>query len=178
MATPLSDLIAKYPKLADIDDISVLMKALSREMNMSLAQIVAELPEEEQEIVLEGTDPDILIYDWKFWGRPSQIPPDDRDWSVFAMVAGRGAGKTRAGAEWVQDMAMTHPGCRIALVARTAADVRDVMVNGESGIMFIGDPNNRPVYQPTNRLLKWSNGSIAMTYSAEEPDQLRGPQFH
>lgn len=178
MATPLSELIAKYPKLAEIEDIDVLMKSLSREMNMSLAQIVAELPGEEQEMVLEGTDPDILIYDWQFWGRPSQIPPDDRDWSIFAMVAGRGAGKTRSGAEWVQDMAIKHPGCRIALVARTAADCRDVMVNGESGIMFIGDPAMRPVYQPTNRILKWANGSIAMTYSAEEPDQLRGPQFH
>lgn len=177
MTTRLRDLIAQYPKLEGISDVDLMIKALSKEMYKSLAQIVAMLPKDEQELILEGTDEDKLINDWNFWGRPGQIPPEDDDWSVFAMVAGRGAGKTRSGAEWVQRTAIENPGCRIALVARTAADVRDVMVNGESGIMNVGQPEERPVYQPTNRILKWSNKSIAMTYSAEEPDQLRGPQF-
>lgn len=174
----MRQMVAEHPKLARITDPSKLMDALSRETNQSLAQIVAELVEEEQEAILEGMDADLLLYDWSFWGRPTQIPPDDGTWSIYAMVAGRGAGKTRAGAEWVHKMAMENPGCRIALVARTAADTRDVMVNGESGITSIGHPDDRPTYRPAYRSVVWANGSQATLFSAEEPDQLRGPQFH
>ena len=84
---------------------------------------------------------------------------------------------TRSGAEWVQRYAIENPGCRIGLVGRTAADARDVMVNGDSGIINVGHPDQRPEYFPTRRLLKWANGSTAYTFSSEEPDQLRGPQF-
>lgn len=90
-------------------------------------------------------------------------------------MAGRGAGKTRAGSEWVHEQ--IDGGCRrIALVGATAADVRDVMVEGESGILATARPGMRPVYEPSRRRLTWPNGAIATTYSAEEPERLRGPQ--
>jgi phage terminase large subunit-like protein len=93
-------------------------------------------------------------------------------------MAGRGFGKSRCGAEWVRQMAHDHPGCRIALVAETAADARRVMVEGESGILAISPPDFMPDYSPANRMLTWPNGSTAYTYNATQPDQLRGPQHH
>jgi phage terminase large subunit-like protein len=174
----MAEMVAEHPKLRRIDNPDTLMRALSEELNLSLAQIVAELVDEEREAILSGMDEEKLLYDWTFWGRPSQIPPEDDTWSIYAMVAGRGAGKTRAGAEWVNKVARENPGCRIALVARTAADTRDVMVNGESGICAVGHPEGRPTYRPAYRSVVWPNGSQATLFSAEEPDQLRGPQFH
>ena len=94
------------------------------------------------------------------------------------VLAGRGWGKTRTGAEWVRDRAMSAPDQRIALVARTAADARDVMVEGESGIINICPPWEVPTYNPSIRRVTWPNGSIATTYSADEPNNLRGPQHH
>lgn len=118
-----------------------------------------------------------LNYDWKFWGRPNQHPPE-WDWFVWLIMAGRGWGKTRTGAEWVRDMAEKHPGCRIALIGETAADCRDVMIKGDSGLINV-DPNlTEDCWSPTNRCLTWPNGSKAWTYNATEPDQLRGPQHH
>lgn len=93
MTKKLREFIEEYPKLKNITDVDDLIKALSVETKMSLAQIIAQLPEEEQQIILADADMDSLLYDWKFWGRPGQIPPEDIPWSVFAMVAGRGAGK-------------------------------------------------------------------------------------
>lgn len=107
--------------------------------------------------------------------RPEQRPPAE-PWRIWLYCAGRGAGKSRAGAEWVQYSAMTHRGARIALVAPTAADVRDVMVEGESGILAIAPASAMPVYKPALRRLIWPNGSIATTFSADEPNRLRGPQ--
>lgn len=113
---------------------------------------------------------------WRSIARPEQLPPHG-DWLVWAFIAGRGCGKTRSAAEWVQEKATAHPGCRIALVGRTPADVRDVMIEGESGILAVaGDA--APVYQSTKRRLTWANGSTAYAYSAEVPAQLRGPQEH
>lgn len=113
---------------------------------------------------------------WRDIARPEQLAPEG-DWLTWAFVAGRGAGKTRSAAEWVQERAMAEPGCRIALVGRTPADVRDVMIEGESGILAIAH-EDAPIYQSTKRRLTWANGSIAQTYSAEVPSQLRGPQHH
>lgn len=113
---------------------------------------------------------------WRETARPEQLPPDGH-WLTWAFVAGRGAGKTRSAAEWTQEQAIAHPGCRIALVGRTPADVRDVMIEGDSGILAIAR-GNRPVYQSTKRRLTWPNGSTAYAYSAEVPAQLRGPQHH
>lgn len=91
-------------------------------------------------------------------------------------MAGRGSGKTRAGVEWVLDSELLVPTDRVALIAPTAADVRDVVVEGESGILACAPPWNRPSYEPSKRRITWKNGAIATTYSADEPDRLRGPQ--
>lgn len=115
--------------------------------------------------------------------RPDQLAPKG-DWDYWLFLAGRGAGKTRSGAEWVR--AQVRAGySRIGLIAPTAADAREVMVQGESGILAVswehdrdhkGNLIGRPEYQPSLRRLTWANGAVATTYSAEEPDRLRGPQ--
>ncbi|HJK50268.1 MAG TPA: terminase family protein [Methanocorpusculum sp.] len=114
---------------------------------------------------------------WLQKARPAQLPPPG-NWSVWFYMAGRGAGKTRAGSEWVTLLAETCPGIRIALVASSAGDARDVMIEGESGIMECTSPTCRPLYEPSKRRLTWPNGSIATTFSGENPEELRGPQFH
>jgi phage terminase large subunit-like protein len=122
-----------------------------------------------------------LLYDWRFWARPNQIPPEG-DWLNWMILAGRGFGKTRTGAEWVRDVVCgTTPlgkggASRIALIAETSADARDVLVEGESGILGIHPPDFRPLYEPSKRRLTWPNGAVATLYNATEPDQLRGPQ--
>lgn len=143
----------------------------------SLAQAVAELPDAEREQVLAGLELDDLQYDPQFWLRPTQLRPiNETDWQLAAMVAGRGAGKTRSMCEWSRKKAQGRP-TRGALVARTAADVRDVLVAGESGILAVSPPSERPDYEPSKRLLTWPNGTTALCFSSEAPDQLRGPQF-
>jgi len=99
------------------------------------------------------------------------------------MIGGRGAGKTRAGAEWVRQLALGDPALglraldRIALVGESFADVRDVMVEGVSGILGVHARHERPQWRPSNRKLTWPNGAIAQVFSAEDPESLRGPQF-
>jgi phage terminase large subunit-like protein len=106
--------------------------------------------------------------------RPSQLPPPG-DWIAWLILTGRGWGKTRCGAEWIRSQVMA--GCsRLALVGATAADVRDIMVEGESGILAISPSHDRPEYQPGLRRLTWKNGAMATCFSADEPDRLRGPQ--
>lgn len=115
--------------------------------------------------------PEVLT-DWQEIARPEQLPPDG-DWQYWMIKAGRGFGKTRSGAEWVK--AKVNNGYkRIALVGATAADVRDIMVEGEAGILSLYD-DDPPEYIPSKRQLQWSNGAKAYTYSAEEPKRLRGP---
>jgi len=92
------------------------------------------------------------------------------------ILAGRGWGKTRSGAEWVREQVESGRFRRIALVAETAAEARSIMVEGPSGILSVGPPNKRPRWEPSKKLLTWPNGAIAMTYSGDEPNQLRGPQ--
>lgn len=122
---------------------------------------------------LTPQEAEALAYDWPTWARADQLAPPG-DWSVWLVKAGRGWGKTRVGAEWVRGV-KEHVG-RIALVAPTAADARDVMVEGESGILAISPDSDRPTYEPSKRRLTWANGAIATTYSADEPERLRGPQ--
>jgi phage terminase large subunit-like protein len=111
-------------------------------------------------------------YDWTRWTHPGQqVPPGD--WRVWLLLAGRGFGKTRTGAEYVR--ARLEAG-EVRRVAPTAADARNVMVEGESGLLSIGRPRWRPVYEPSLCRLTWPNGAIATTYSADEPNRLRGPQ--
>lgn len=148
-------------------------------MGKSLAQIIAAMSDEERAEVLAGLDPDALQWDWSFWGRPEQQRPEGDDWNIWMYLAGRGAGKTRTASEWVREEAKyTNTGQRrFALVARTAADVRDVIVEGESGIINVTPPSERPLYEPSKRRLTWPNGNTATCFTADEPDSLRGPQF-
>jgi len=147
-------------------------------MAQSLAQIVAALPEAERAEAMAGIDLDNLLWAWDFWGRPEQIPPKDTSWNVGLFLAGRGAGKTRSAAEWVREKArVTSEGkLRFLLVARTAADVRDVLVEGDSGIMSVSPPSEMPLYEPSKRRLTWPNGNVALLGTADEPDSLRGVQ--
>lgn len=112
---------------------------------------------------------------WRRQARPEQLPPAG-DWSTWLVSAGRGWGKTRTGAEWVRSLAEGGQASRIALVGPTAADARDVMVEGESGLLSICPGHFRPDYEPSKRRLTWPNGCIATMFSSEEPDRLRGPQ--
>ncbi len=114
---------------------------------------------------------------WQNRAHSGQLPPHN-DWRNWLIMAGRGFGKTRAGAEWVRDYALRCPGVRIALVGATLSDVRRVMVEGESGLMNIGPEADRPRWEPSNAELHWPNGSMATVYSAATPEKLRGPQHH
>jgi phage terminase large subunit-like protein len=140
-------------------------------------QQIAELPAAEQATALEGLDPEALLWDWSAWARPEQSVPSGEDSFIHAYLAGRGAGKTRTAAEEVREWAKT-PQTRIALVARTSADNRDVQIEGESGLMNIHPPSEQPVFEPSKRRVRWPNGSTAIAFSSESPDSLRGPQFH
>ena len=116
-----------------------------------------------------------LLYHWERWARPSQLWPEG-DWKVWLLLAGRGFGKTRTGAEAVRNRIEAGVWHRVALVAPTAADARDVMVEGESGLLSVCPPWFRPLYEPSKRRLTWPNGAIGTLYSADEPERLRGPQ--
>lgn len=122
---------------------------------------------------------ELLLITWALVARPEQLSPPGDAWNTWLILAGRGFGKTRAGAEWVKDQIENHGARRVALVARTSADARDVMVEGESGILSLYahlPEHERPRYEPSKRRITWPNGAIATTYSAEKIDQLRGPQ--
>jgi phage terminase large subunit-like protein len=121
---------------------------------------------------------------WLYWARPTQqLPPTGREFRNWLVLGGRGAGKTRAGAEWVKALALglfepvIRRCSRIAIVAPTYDEARLVMIEGESGVLSVHHEGERPMYQPSKRTLTWKNGSIAQVFSAEEPDSLRGPQF-
>lgn len=126
----------------------------------------------------------LLNWKWRgWWARPEQLAPEGM-WDVWLYLAGRGAGKTRSGAEWVREK--TKAGCgRIGMIAPTAGDARDVMVEGESGLLavcwagdrdFRGNTLGRPRYEPSKRRVTWENGAQASLFSGEEPERLRGPQ--
>ena len=118
-----------------------------------------------------------LRYHWKLWARRSQLAPQG-DWQCWLISAGRGFGKTRAGAEWVRDQARRNPDMRIALVGASLTEARSVMVEGESGLLAVCPPENSPVFEPSLRRVCWPNGAQATLYSAGEPEGLRGPQHH
>lgn len=113
-------------------------------------------------------------YRWSFWARDEQLPPDGT-WLIWLILAGRGWGKTRTGAEWVQREVTAGRRHSLALIGSTVADIRDIMIEGESGILQIAPPWFKPEYKPSLRKVVWPNGAEAITYSAEDPDQLRGP---
>lgn len=153
-------------------------------MTNSTAELLLSLPEQERQKILDGLTEQqaaSLLWDWSVWARPNQLAPSG-DWLTWLVLAGRGFGKTRCGVEWVRSIATgstplasgSHK--RIALIAETAADARDVLVEGESGLLAIHPKDFRPVYEPSKRRVTWPNGAIATLYNATEPDQLRGPQ--
>ena len=112
---------------------------------------------------------------WQLWAREEQMPPPG-DWRTWLIMAGRGFGKTRAGAEWVRAAAEADPAARIALVTSSLGEARGVMVESESGLLAVGPPHRRPTFEPSLRRLTWRNGAQATLYSAGEPEALRGPQ--
>lgn len=130
---------------------------------------------------LDATDLRRLHYDFELWARDDQLPPGAAQggaaWTIWLMLGGRGAGKTRAGAEWVRAVAEADSGARIALVGESLADARTVMVEGVSGLLAVHPPGARPLYEPSKRQVTWPNGAIAQIFSAEDPESLRGPQF-
>lgn len=119
-------------------------------------------------------------HDWRLLARPDQLPPEG-DWRTWLMMGGRGSGKTRAGAEWVHALATGEIGGlgrdgRIALVAETFGDAREVMIDGVSGILGVAR-DQRPAFEATRRRLVWPSGAVAQMFSSEDPESLRGPQF-
>lgn len=124
---------------------------------------------------LDDRTAEALLYDWPLWARAEQLPPAG-SWFCWLILAGRGWGKTRTGAEWINARVESGKFGRIGLIGETAADVRDVIVEGESGILAISPKWNRPKYEPSKRRLTWPNGAVATCFSGENPEQLRGPQ--
>lgn len=133
------------------------------------ALAIPQTPEQEAQLV------EALKYRWELHARPSQLEPEG-DWSIWLLKTGRGWGKTRTAGEWVCKQVRSGRCGLMHLVAATAADARDTMVEGESGILAISPNNFRPNYEPSKRRLTWPNGAQATLFSAEEPDRLRGPQ--
>ena len=118
-----------------------------------------------------------LKYDWSIWARQKQLPPAG-DWTTWLLLGGRGAGKTRAGAEWVRSLVTgPMPYGKIALIGETISDARAIMVEGVSGLMAIHRPDERPEFHRARNQLEWPNGAVAQLFSAREPESLRGPQF-
>ena len=121
-----------------------------------------------------------LYYDWNFWARPDQRIPDHcachpDGWAVWLVLAGRGFGKTRVGAETVR-IWKKQGYKRINFIAATADDLRDTMVEGETGILAVCPNSERPIYRVSKRRLEWPDGSKSLLFSAEEPERLRGKQ--
>ena len=123
------------------------------------------------------TDAELLDigYDWSLWARPAQLLPPG-DWLTWLILAGRGYGKSRTGAETVREWVTSGERFPIALLGRTPADVRDVMIEGESGLLNVFPPNQKPLYEPSKRRVTFHTGIHATVFSSENPEQLRGPQ--
>ena len=141
-------------------------------------------PEVVEEFMAGLSENALLALPWmfEFWALPHQLPPEG-DWKTWVIMGGRGAGKTRAGSEWVRSEVEgarpLDPGRsrRVALVGETIEQVREVMVFGESGILACSPPDRRPEWEAGRKRLVWPNGAVAQVYSAHDPESLRGPQF-
>lgn len=122
-----------------------------------------------------------LLQDFGFFALKHQKPPDRANngepWTTWLILGGRGAGKTRAGAEWVRSIAINDKRARIALIGETEHEVREVMVEGVSGLLAVHPHRERPKWNPTRGRLKWKNGAVAQVFTAENYERLRGPQF-
>jgi len=144
------------------------------------AEIFALLPYVERETRIAGlTDEECadILYDWSWHSRPNQRPPAEfvaGQKTTWLVVAGRGFGKTRCGAEWVRSRIKTSE--FVNIIGATASDARDIQIEGESGILRICPPDERPVYVASKRQLQWPNGAISLVFTADEPERLRGKQ--
>ncbi|WBU57529.1 DNA-packaging protein [Paracoccus sediminicola] len=153
-------------------------------MKSGAAWLASAAPEEVDAFLGGLSDNALASLPWlfEFWALPHQLPPEG-DWKSWVIMGGRGAGKTRAGAEWVrrkvEGAVPEAPGecARVALVGETFDQVREVMVFGDSGILACSPPDRRPVWEASRRRLVWPNGAVATAFSAHEPEALRGPQF-
>lgn len=149
-------------------------------MKNSLVSWIASLPLDQRIAVLSylsKREAGRVIADWTLLLRPAQLPPPG-NWRIWLIMAGRGWGKTLAIVQWAIHQARALPKSRGALVAATEADARDVLVEGESGILNVAPPDFMPEYEPSKRRLTFPNGSTARLFSADEPNRLRGPQHH
>ena len=148
---------------------------------LSPAELFALLDEDEREAEyakLSPSDLARLSYQWRgWWARPHQLPPEPQP-EIFILQGGRGSGKTRGASELVTEWALDNPGCRIALVNATPAEVRDIMIEGVSGLCSVGPVSQRPKYEPSLRRVTWPNGSVAISYAASKPEHLHGPEHH
>ena len=142
-------------------------------------------PQRLRKLFLEEIDEnelEILKADWPLWARLKQRPPLC-DWRTWLVLGGRGAGKTRTGAEWLKGVALADPhypgssGGRVALVGTSYDDMRDVMVEGESGLLAIHRKSERPQWIASRKELIWQNGTIGKLFSSVNPEGLRGNQF-
>ncbi|MBA4491386.1 terminase family protein [Paracoccus sp. S1E-3] len=153
-------------------------------MKSGAAWLASAAPEEVDDFLSGLSDNALASLPWifEFWALPHQLPPSG-DWKSWVIMGGRGAGKTRAGSEWVrrkvEGATPATPGecSRVALIGETFDQIREVMVFGDSGILACSPPDRRPVWEASRRRLVWPNGATAMVFSAHEPEALRGPQF-
>jgi phage terminase large subunit-like protein len=141
-------------------DATLLVKSIPEEFKAALAH-------------LSAAEAQALLFDWLWWARANQLPPAG-NWAHWLILAGRGFGKTRIGAEmvriWIRDYTLVN------LIGATAADARDIMIEGESGILAICPRHERPLYVPSKRRLDWPNGARSLIFTADEPERLRGKQ--
>ena len=160
------------------------MTLTPHETRSGAAWLASAEPEQVEEFLGGLSDNALMALPWlfEFWALPHQLPPEGA-WKSWVIMGGRGAGKTRAGAEWVRSVTEgarpLDPGKarRVALVAETFDQAREVMVFGESGILACSPPDRRPDWEAGRKRLVWPNGAVAQVFSAHEPESLRGPQF-
>lgn len=141
--------------------------------------MLASLPEQQRaEILASLTEAQAqdLLWNWRAWARPNQLAPEG-GWLTWLVLAGRGFGKTRCGAEWIREEVTAKRASRIALIAETQKDLEEVMVFGDSGIASVFPPHQRPKITKKPVRIEFHTGAVATGYNATEPDQLRGPQF-
>jgi len=152
----------------------------------SPAALLASLSECARAAFLDALSPNALAampWLWRFWAHPDHQLPPEESWRVWVIMGGRGAGKTRAGAEWVREQVeggtplVAGPARRVALLGETLDEVRAVMVEGESGLIACSPPDRRPTFKRAEHWLIWPNGAEATLCSAAHPETLRGPQF-
>lgn len=154
--------------------------ATSLPVARTIAERIALLPAAERARLLERMEDDELLefaYDWRIWARPEQLPENIAgDWVIAGAMSGRGSGKTRLAGEWFREEVETGEHEFSHMVGRSAGDVRKTMIEGESGILRIADPDFYPKYEPSKKRLLWPNGHITLLFNATEPEELRGPQ--